>query len=310
MALDLKQFIPFYSIIIPHYNDVVGLKSAVESIHVQTFENWEIIIVDDGSAQASIKEIDTLAGPNVSISYHRTNKGRSAARNTGLSKAQGQYVIFLDSDDLILPFHLEEVYQVLKGADKETVFRTGMIRLDQLGIQKERIRYPHNALQHYLFNHPGIHTFIFPKKILINYKFPEAYSYWEDYHFISRILSVYKLNQIPITSVIYNAYYSWSNYYEKRELIKRIGMQIDCISDLQQNLEHLRIKFPYQKLVNRTIFSFISNQIYEGNYTIARELMKRYNPKPTSIQEWIKKQRLLIQIKPGKSIARLNPFHG
>lgn len=92
---------PLVSIIIPVYNVEEYINESLESIVQQTYENIEIIIVDDGSTDDSISNINTyMQLKNVTL-INQENKGASAARNTGLKNAKGKYVYFFDGDDLL-----------------------------------------------------------------------------------------------------------------------------------------------------------------------------------------------------------------
>ena len=102
---------PFFSIVVPVYNRAALLQETVKSIQAQSFSSYEIIIVDDGSTDGSGPEIDRLYGDASNILIiHQANQERGASRNNGFKKATGDYVIFLDSDDLLLPVHLQVLY--------------------------------------------------------------------------------------------------------------------------------------------------------------------------------------------------------
>jgi len=103
--------LPYFSIVVPFYNRSLLLQETIKSIQAQTFTSYEIIIVDDGSTDGSGSEIDNLYrnNPNIVI-IHQTNQERGASRNNGFKKAKGEYVIFLDSDDLLMPEHLDVLY--------------------------------------------------------------------------------------------------------------------------------------------------------------------------------------------------------
>jgi glycosyltransferase involved in cell wall biosynthesis len=90
---------PKVSIIIPAYNRLPMLKEAVDSVLNQDFEDFELIVVDDGSTDETEAEIKRYGG-RVKLLQHPQNKGVSAARNTGILHAKGKYIAFLDSDDL------------------------------------------------------------------------------------------------------------------------------------------------------------------------------------------------------------------
>ena len=90
---------PKVSVIIPTYNRLPMLKEAVESVLAQDFEDFELIVVDDGSTDGTADEI-TRYGGRVKLLRHQENRGVSAARNSGILHAKGKYIGFLDSDDL------------------------------------------------------------------------------------------------------------------------------------------------------------------------------------------------------------------
>ena len=97
---------PFFSVIIPAYNCEKYLVDAVASVRKQPVKNIEIIIVDDGSTDSTGSICDSIAENNSEgqmpsiITIHQKNGGASAARNTGIRQATGEYIIFLDADDL------------------------------------------------------------------------------------------------------------------------------------------------------------------------------------------------------------------
>lgn len=105
------------SIIMPVYNSEQYLVNAVESVLAQTFEDYELIIVDDGSSDGSTELCDTLAKKDGRIVViHQENRGIGGARNTGLKVANGKYIGFMDNDDLIHP----QMFEILVSiAEKE-----------------------------------------------------------------------------------------------------------------------------------------------------------------------------------------------
>jgi glycosyltransferase involved in cell wall biosynthesis len=112
--------LPDFSIVIPVFNRVAPLGRAVESVLAQSYDNFEIIIVDDGSCADSAKEIQSLtlqfADERIRLLRHEYNKNGAAARNTGIKAAQGSFLCFLDSDDFWLPDKLERVKACIQDA--------------------------------------------------------------------------------------------------------------------------------------------------------------------------------------------------
>ena len=103
------------SVIVPVYNIKEYLARCVDSILVQTWENLEILLVDDGSDDGTEKLVDELAKKDARIRvFHKQNGGSSSARNLGIDKARGAYLGFVDSDDYIEPFMYEKLYRAIQ----------------------------------------------------------------------------------------------------------------------------------------------------------------------------------------------------
>lgn len=104
------------SIIIPVYNTGERLQRCLDSVIGQTFTDFECIVVDDGSTDNSPRVIDEYAEKDARfVSIHKKNGGVSSARNFGLDKAQGEWVVFLDSDDFFKENHLEVLLSAVNG---------------------------------------------------------------------------------------------------------------------------------------------------------------------------------------------------
>lgn len=101
---------PTISVIIPVYNAEKFLSAAIESVITQTRIDWELILVDDGSTDESANICDQYAEQHSSIRViHQTNRGVSSARNGGLAVAQGEFIVFMDADDVIAPVYLQHL---------------------------------------------------------------------------------------------------------------------------------------------------------------------------------------------------------
>jgi glycosyltransferase involved in cell wall biosynthesis len=105
---------PFFSVVIPVYNRARVIRDAVDSVLKQSFQDFEIIVVDDGSTDNSCARIATMADPRMRLVVQK-NAGASAARNRGIDLARGHFVAFLDSDDTFLPHHLEAMADLVRG---------------------------------------------------------------------------------------------------------------------------------------------------------------------------------------------------
>jgi hypothetical protein len=109
---------PKVSIIIPVYNRCEKVKLAIDSVLAQTFQDFEVIVVDDGSDPAQQIPDRVSSDPRVRVARHAANKGASAARNTGVTLATGAYLCFLDSDDTWCPSKLDCQLKAAEQADR------------------------------------------------------------------------------------------------------------------------------------------------------------------------------------------------
>jgi len=109
---DDQKSTPIFSVIIPAYNRAHVLARTVQSVLCQTFHDFELIIIDDGSTDATKKIVETFKDSRIRYIY-QDNKGRSAARNAGAFLASGKYLAFIDSDDEVIPEWLEHFTNAL-----------------------------------------------------------------------------------------------------------------------------------------------------------------------------------------------------
>ena len=106
------------SIIVPVYNAEEYLDRCINSILDQDFTSYEVILVDDGSTDSSPLICDRYSSTDPRFrTLHKPNGGVSSARNAGLELAKGEYIMFLDSDDALLPFALDDMIDVVAGDD-------------------------------------------------------------------------------------------------------------------------------------------------------------------------------------------------
>lgn len=127
---------PEISIIVPVYKAEKYLQPCVEGILSQTFHNFELILIDDGSPDNSGTICDEFAKRDSRVSVvHQLNKGASSARNVGLSRAEGKYITFCDSDDVVSPMWIERLYRYV--TTDESVLPIGVYCSDvsDLGTQ-------------------------------------------------------------------------------------------------------------------------------------------------------------------------------
>lgn len=120
---------PEISVIVPLYNAKKYIKEAIDSVLNQTFQDFEVIIVDDCSTDGSWQLCSKLYGDNdkIRLYRHEQNKTAGGARNTGLEHAEGKYIAFLDSDDLYMPEALATMHKAAEEHGAEVVHSPGCL---------------------------------------------------------------------------------------------------------------------------------------------------------------------------------------
>lgn len=118
-----------FSIIIPTYNRGDRIKLTINSVLSQSFKDFELIIIDDGSTDETERIIRSITDHRIRY-YKIENSERGAARNVGINLARGSYITFLDSDDIYYPNHLEEAYGFIKKNNSAFFFQPYKIGKD------------------------------------------------------------------------------------------------------------------------------------------------------------------------------------
>lgn len=113
---------PIVSVILPTYNDLHYIETTLRTICAQSFTNFELIIVDDGSTDESPIKLRSIVASDTRLRYvRRENGGLSAARNTGLEQARGRYIAYVDADDLLHPTFLHTLVAEAEATQADVV---------------------------------------------------------------------------------------------------------------------------------------------------------------------------------------------
>ena len=115
---------PVVSVVTPMHNAADTIKESVDSVRAQTFQAWEMIVVDDGSEDASVAIVRDIMReePRLRLLQNDTAKGAAAARNKAIEAAKGRYIAFLDADDVWLEHKLETQLDLMKKNDAAMVY--------------------------------------------------------------------------------------------------------------------------------------------------------------------------------------------
>lgn len=214
---------PTISIIVPVYNKEKYLLSCLESIQKQTYRDFEVILVDDGSTDNSKMVCDKYAEEHLTFKVvHKRNGGVSSARNAGIEQAKGEWLFFCDADDLLYPNALEiiaagieeKVDFLMFGYEKVTEDGKPLLKKIE---EKKKIIDKNNALMEMFrasdYPYQGYCVCkLFNKEIVTNnqIKFDEEISFNEDRLFVIDYLTHIKDNVFYSTTPVYK-YIEWSS---------------------------------------------------------------------------------------------------
>jgi glycosyltransferase involved in cell wall biosynthesis len=125
--------VPEVSVVLPTFNRLNYLSAAVDSVCVQSFRDWELIIADDGSAEATTTFLAALADPRIRVLLLQHSGNPATVRNAALREARGRFVAFIDSDDLWLPQKLERQLAAMAASPQRRWSYTSIRRIDEVG---------------------------------------------------------------------------------------------------------------------------------------------------------------------------------
>lgn len=120
-----------FSVIVPLYNKELSVKNTIQSVLNQTYGNFEIIIVNDGSTDGSLRVVKSIDDARIRLT-DKPNGGVSSARNRGIEEAKYEWIAFLDGDDIWKESHLGTLQSLIKQFPEDKVFCTSYIRSNQV----------------------------------------------------------------------------------------------------------------------------------------------------------------------------------
>lgn len=180
------------SVVIPAYNRAHSLKRCVESVLNQTEQNFEIILVDDGSTDNTKEIIEAFDDPRIRYFYQK-NGGGSKARNKGIDHSEGRYIAFLDSDDVFLPSHVANAIPFLMQGHYICTYTQVVVERggDFNFLKPHRAINEHEEISEYLMRDRGFiqtSTLIVPKELALKSKYDEVISAGQDYDFAIKLV--------------------------------------------------------------------------------------------------------------------------
>lgn len=203
--LILQTMNPLVSIVLPAYNCEKYIHATIDSLLNQTYQNFELLIINDGSTDGTTKIIDTYTDSRIQLINNSKNEGLIFSLNKGLALAKGKYIARIDADDICLSTRIEKQVQWLEKNTNTVILATQIQLINEEGLvvghwtldqQKTTAKHIKNAmLWHCCIAHP---TVMMRSKIIKQYQYATNQKHSEDYGLWLEVLSDnYIIEKIP-----------------------------------------------------------------------------------------------------------------
>ena len=255
---------PLISIIVPTYNRSTLLKEAMESVLAQTYPNWELLIIDDGSTDDTQSIVEGFGDDRIRYLF-QNNQQASAARNRGLSEATGRYLCFLDDDDLLASDHLQQLVDELDITDEPyPVYRVGQVAQTPKGEFKTNLwDNLGDALPQFWAQPTGAFCYFFETQKVQGTEWNNHLLLLEDFTWMNRILTQHDCYQLSeYTAIVRQHDTQRSSTYMTDEL-------------LQQNIFTLAECYNQPGVSERVPFDLYQKQVLHQYLHYSRQLARK-----------------------------------
>lgn len=282
-----------FSVIMPLYNKQDTVIESIQSVLAQSVHDFELIVVDDGSKDKSAERAESIFDPRISV-LRKKNGGVSAARNYGVERAKGDYICFLDADDLWLPNHLQAIQELITTVPDAGLYATcfrqegadGSIYTPDIG--KKRVVEFDNIFNTELEQRSVLHTnsICMPKSVFLKSGgFVDGERIGEDTSLWYRVAAFYKVAMINVITTVYRLEYSgaisvsgsmnreWSFLHFYEDEIER------------SNAIDEEKKITIARFVNRYRHSLVRHDLLGGKRKNAKEDFKKIDLSLSSKKE-------------------------
>lgn len=289
-----------FSIILPTYNRAIFISKAIESVLAQTYTNWELIIIDDGSTDNTQETLNQFKDERI-FYYYQENQERSTARNNGIEKATGDYICFLDSDDYYLPQKLQAHHDAIENNGfKNAVYYEGIIFEDAETLKRTKIELPlqleNENIYEFLIQNPlGSMQLSIPSSVLAKERFNSEIKIGEDVELWMRLAK--SIIFIPI----YDTYYSVAIEHQNRSInnleIAKINHLLTVKHIINESFELISSKVK-KRVLSDAYFGVAKSYIRQDEKLnsinwITKSILKDFKNKQTKHRLYCLKQLLL-----------------
>ena len=295
---------PLFSIIVPAYNYGHLLSRAIESVLQQSRDDWDLTVINDGSTDNTNDVVNSLLNKGHSFSYiEQANSGLASTRNNGIQISKGQYLIFLDADDEMMPGALEHFRQAIHSSPSTAMFIGGHISVLSSGKFKSHIptvlKNKKGLLKSYLLDKSltiSNGATAMRRDIFDRYLYPEDFKSTEDIPMFSFVLANYPIETVP-DNIIYIHKHDNSLRHNTSHA-KNIGMQLvdEVFSEQRIPIDYQWLKKPY---ASQRALSLFRTFYLANDYTEARKYyLKAIQIMPKSIFRTSYLRKFIHTLKP------------
>ncbi len=254
------EAVPRVSIIMPVYNNAAFVQEAIHSMLIQTFKDFELIVIDDGSKDGSAELIDQFKDPRIRKIIHRQNRGVVSVLNEGLGLATGEYIARMDSDDISTPDRLniqvsfmDQNPAVGLSAGAFTTFIGGRPKINPFSHEEIKTW----LLFHCCIAHP---TVIMRNSIVqqLGVRYDSNYPHAEDYELWNRLAFQTQLANLPVNMLYYRTHSGQVSHLHR-------AIQNDSARRVRQR-QFSRLGLHLSDEENRIMLDFIHFNINPADY--------------------------------------------
>ena len=260
-----------FSVVIPLYNKEQSIVNTVLSVLNQSYQNFEIVIINDGSTDNSIEAVKTIKDERIRL-IHQENQGVSAARNLGIKEASYEWIAFLDGDDIWESNHLEEVVKMMNTFPNEKFFVTSFEFSDKRKMFKHKRNHSIFKIENY-FKEALKEDLIWTSIVIVNKEcFKEVSGFninlnrGEDLELWARLVKKFSVVKSSKVTAIYRV---------DAENRTNLSKTLEKCHYYYFNISNTRDKYEsdYYKIF---LFNRVLQYLFSKDYQTAYNLMKRY----------------------------------
>lgn len=270
--------IPKVSVIIPAYNSELYIREAIESALAQTYKDLEIIVIDDDSTDKT-GQIAKSFGSGLTYIRHNHNRGPSAARNTGIKHVNGEYIAFLDSDDIWLPNKIQEQIKLLENNKDIALVYSDGYRVNLSGLEMGLLFNIVKPYRGFVFEELILDNFIPTSSVIVRKDilnevgtFNDRFLISQDFDLYLRIAESYEIDFVDAPLFKYRIYPD-SASSKKRDVMLDDVIFITKFYQEKISFDNPRLAQKLDKRIAKYMF-YIA--IWSLEHTSRREAINRY----------------------------------